>query len=728
MAAEAETLYSHACSRVHDKDYPHIMAALSPDERHEIVARYIDRAKVNWAHLCIAQLMREGYVDRVLTTNFDPLVIRAAALLGPLPAVYDLASSRFDAERIQSPALVHLHGQRSGFVMLQTSDQVRRHARIVRPVIREAGTTRPWVVIGYSGISDPVFDSLLSLSEFLSSLYWVLHGRQEPAADVKKRLLGSRDHAFWVGGFDADSFFVSLLRELGCFPPEFIGRPFTYLLDLIGTLAPYTPPDEAVPDFISGTRSVIGRAIDAFERGAEADDNRRAQDLLFAGRFDDLDRFAESRSAPSESVEESRAWGNILAGDTMVREALKGTGLRSESAFELAGTLYAKAVALRPRFYQAYYGWANALASQAEGRSGATGDGLFRKACTKYRRALSLEPTNTAILDAWGAALATQAGKKTGGQASRLLTQACTKYGQAAAKKPDDYSAFYNWGAALVGKAQLRRGAASDELFTQAYSKYERALTIKPNDYGTLHNWGWALAMQAVARSGADADDLFAQACAKYELALVAKPDALHTLGSWGLALATQAGQQASPATADRLFAEAYSKFERALALKQDDYRILQALAATLSEQAESLLRRDGGPSTQSRSMAASLFAQANTKYRQAARLQPNNPQPFVLWGTNFVRRAKFETRGRKERSLKLAREKFLMAERVPSGRGSAAYDLACLSALEGRIGECKQWLTEAKRHGRLPNPRRLKEDPDLELVRRESWFGEFLG
>jgi hypothetical protein len=87
------------------------MAALSPDERHEIIARYVDCAKVNWAHICIAQLVKEGYVDRILTTNFDPLVIRAAALLGPLPAVYDLASSRFDAERIHSPALVYLHGQ-----------------------------------------------------------------------------------------------------------------------------------------------------------------------------------------------------------------------------------------------------------------------------------------------------------------------------------------------------------------------------------------------------------------------------------------------------------------------------------------------------------------------------------------------------------------------------------------------------------------------------------------
>jgi tetratricopeptide (TPR) repeat protein len=727
MATEAETLYSRACSRVQDKDYPHIMAALSPDERHEIVARYVDSAKVNWAHLCIAQLVGEGYVDRILTTNFDPLVIRAAALLGPLPAVYDLASSRIDAERIQSPALVYLHGQRSGFVTLHTSDQLRRHAQNVRPVINEAGTTRPWIVIGYSGTNDGVFDGLLGLRGFHSSLYWVLHDREEPSAQVKTRLLGTRDYAFWVGGFDADSFFVSLLRELECFPPQFIGRPFTYLLDLIQTLAPYAPLGQTAPDFTAGTRDVIGQAVEAFEFGREADDNRAAQDLLFAGKLDDLNRFAQSRRVPSENVKETQAWGYVLAGDAVVKETLKGPGQRYNGASELAGEMYAKAVALRPDFYQAYYNWANALASLADSRSGAAADGLFRKAYAKYRRALSLEPTNTAILDAWGAALARQAKKKTGSQASRLFTQACAKYEQAAVKKPDDHGAFYNWGAALLGKAQLKSGAASDGLFKLACAKYERALAIKPSDYRTLHNWGWALDMRASAKSGEEADALFEQACAKYAMALAAKPDAVHTLCSWGLALASQARRQPDPSVTDEMFAEAYAKYEQALALKPDDYESLQALAATLSEQAMSLMRRSGGLDPQTRTMAASLFAQANAKNRQAARIQPDNPHLFAIWGVSLMDRAQVESRGRRERLLRLAQEKFLMAERMPSGEGSASYHLACLSALQGRPAECRQRLDEAKRRGRLPSLRHLREDPELELVRDESWFAEFL-
>lgn len=55
------------------------MNELALSERRDLIARYVDTAKINWAHICIAQLMKYGYVDRVLTTNFDSLIVRACA-------------------------------------------------------------------------------------------------------------------------------------------------------------------------------------------------------------------------------------------------------------------------------------------------------------------------------------------------------------------------------------------------------------------------------------------------------------------------------------------------------------------------------------------------------------------------------------------------------------------------------------------------------------------------
>lgn len=86
--------YTRAFKRARTKTYAHCMAELSLGERRDLIADYVDKAKVNWAHIAIAQLMKAGYVDRVLTTNFDLLFVRACALLGQFPAVYDFAASQ----------------------------------------------------------------------------------------------------------------------------------------------------------------------------------------------------------------------------------------------------------------------------------------------------------------------------------------------------------------------------------------------------------------------------------------------------------------------------------------------------------------------------------------------------------------------------------------------------------------------------------------------------------
>ena len=62
--------------------------------RRRLIEEKVDDARINWAHIAIAQLMKAGYVDRVLTTNFDPLIVRACALVGKSPVVYDFAVSQ----------------------------------------------------------------------------------------------------------------------------------------------------------------------------------------------------------------------------------------------------------------------------------------------------------------------------------------------------------------------------------------------------------------------------------------------------------------------------------------------------------------------------------------------------------------------------------------------------------------------------------------------------------
>jgi NAD-dependent SIR2 family protein deacetylase len=150
-----------AYDRAEKKTYPHCMYQLPSGIRRDLIARFVDQAKINWAHLAIAQLIKADYIDRVLTPNFDPLVMRACALAGEFPAVYDFAASQmFKAAYIPDKAIFHLHGQRSGFRLLHTEEEVNALSTALAPVFEDAGKGRMWLVVGYSGDNDPVFEHL----------------------------------------------------------------------------------------------------------------------------------------------------------------------------------------------------------------------------------------------------------------------------------------------------------------------------------------------------------------------------------------------------------------------------------------------------------------------------------------------------------------------------------------------------------------------------------------
>lgn len=77
-----EEAYPSAYKRAKLKTYPHCMAELTPAERHNLITEAVASSKVNWAHIAISQLIKIERITRVLTTNFDPLVMRACALVG----------------------------------------------------------------------------------------------------------------------------------------------------------------------------------------------------------------------------------------------------------------------------------------------------------------------------------------------------------------------------------------------------------------------------------------------------------------------------------------------------------------------------------------------------------------------------------------------------------------------------------------------------------------------
>jgi len=450
------------CKRLQSSEYAEHMGALADGERHDLIAPYIDRARINWAHMAIAQLMKHQFVSRILTTNFDPLIIQACAIAGVFPAVYDLASSRiFKPEQVRDPSVFYLHGQRLGFVMLNTKEQVRSHFDTLRPVFDRAGEGRVWIVAGYSGTNDPVFDHLAEVASFGHNLYWVGYGDDDPAPHVAN-LISPERCAYFVRGYDADRFFVELARALDCFPPEIVSKPFSHLSGFLELLMPFPPMPGSEEDLKEAARLRIQKAIDTFETGAAAASDEKELrpesldlwSLTLAGKYDEVVQAYEQLRDPPDEARNAAAWAHVERGNALL---------------------------------------SSARAAVVDPTQRIEPDRLFEQASAEYRAALQVKPDIDAALNNWGNALSERARTKTGEEADGLWREACERYAGAVRIKPDEYDAFYNWGIALAAWARTRSGEEADGLWREACERCAEAVRINPDKFEALNNWAFAL-------------------------------------------------------------------------------------------------------------------------------------------------------------------------------------------------------------------------------------------
>jgi tetratricopeptide (TPR) repeat protein len=521
--------HPRAYDRAATKTYPACMAELSPSERHALIAEQVDAALINWAHIGIALLMQHGYVDRILTTNFDPLIIRACALIGEFPAVYDFAASQeFKPDYVPDKAVFYLHGQRTGFRLMNTADEVEALSRSLAPVFEDAGRGRAWVVVGYSGDNDPVFEQLARVQRFDHQLFWVGYRDGEPSEHVRKRLLVSGKYAFFVSGHTADSFFVQLTQQLGIFPPAFVARPFTHLDEQLQRLAPYTPPGgtggmdalDLAKEWISGAQRVYEQPRD----GGDDHDERDAVpgqivQSFMEGDYDHvIDLAAQELGLLPEEARDAVAWAYVSSAIQLADPA-QGGSVEDATLFETVRARFATALLWKPEFPEVWYNWGVALSSRAKVTCGADAEVLLQEAEEKFAKAL--------------------------------------------AEKPDDHEALYSWGAALADRAKLTSGVHAEALLREAEEKYTRALTVKPGDPISLYNWGSALSSRAKLTSGTDAERLLREAEEKYAQAVAAKPDFREALNNWGSVLSARA-KLTSGTAAEVLLREAEEKYAQA--------------------------------------------------------------------------------------------------------------------------------------------------------------------
>jgi tetratricopeptide (TPR) repeat protein len=434
------------------------MGLLEPAERTRIIKECItpaidpatNRTRVNWAHLLLATMVDAGYVKRILTTNFDPLIVDALAMTGQPVQTFDLTSSNQYITGVLEPgSVIYLHGQAWGLLLTNTSDEtevVRRHLPVV---LQEALADTMLIVVGYSGACDPVFEELSSrVSVFTRRMYWVHYGKGQPEDDVLKMLGEYQREAYLVPGLDADAFMRALVLEgLKVELPPLVRDPLASAHVSLQRIMPFPVRENEPPiDWVEAAKNTVAEAQQYLQKGKEGRPSAEPSgygslsiEIAMAGATENLERLNELRPIVTSSGDENLARS---LGDAFLSVA---SALAKRSEWVEAATLLSQIKDMRftkPEWFHAFQ--RIVLSDQAKTKEGAEADRLFAQACEKYQRAVEVKPDFLEGLYNWGVALYDQATTKEGAKADRLFVQACEKYQRALEVKPDKHEALYN--------------------------------------------------------------------------------------------------------------------------------------------------------------------------------------------------------------------------------------------------------------------------------------------
>ncbi|MDP3064882.1 MAG: tetratricopeptide repeat protein [Chloroflexota bacterium] len=187
-------------------EYSNLFEAYAPTERQRVahIHELMAKGKPSFGYFCLSQLLSQGYIDTVITTNFDDLVYEACALwTGVRPRVYAYGASsgpvRHEAGR---PSIIKLHGDFLYSSLKNTDAEVDHPDPNMRATIQRLQDEYEIIVVGYGG-NDASVMSLLGATPHDAGLYWCIHKDAKPKERLRE-LMG-RPSCFEVRteGFDS---------------------------------------------------------------------------------------------------------------------------------------------------------------------------------------------------------------------------------------------------------------------------------------------------------------------------------------------------------------------------------------------------------------------------------------------------------------------------------------------------------------------------------------------
>ncbi|MGN7411613.1 SIR2 family protein, partial [Paenibacillus sp. SAF-068] len=515
------------------RTYANLMNCLAPHERNELLKGYIEKAKINVTHIYLAQLLKEGYLDYILTVNFDNLMLRALSMFNMFPSTYDMAILKdLTTTTFKEKSVVYLHGQSHGLWLLNTPEEMGKVKTTIPRIFDSIKNQRPWVFIGYSG-EDPIFEHIKKLGRFDNGLYWVTYIDEDPKPEVEKFISDPHTNGFLIKGYDSDSFMLKLNNELGLAQPRIVDKPFTALAEMLQGIVDIDDKEhfQGVKERLEIAKRQVSKAIKQYEDEdaivetnlKEIEIDNLKKELINLNITKDYDFEKISRIEEKIKETEDNTLYNLLSGIysnwgiTLKRMAQSQEGEEADALYQQAFEKYGKAIEIKPDMHEAYNNWGIALGDLAERKEGEEADGLYQQAFEKYQKSVEIKPDKDEAYNNWGSDLGDLAERKEGEEADGLYQQAFEKYQKAVEIKPDKDKAYQNWGSDLGNLAGRKEGEEADALYQQAFEKYQKAVEIKPDKHDAYHNWGIDLGNLAGRKEGEEADALYQQAFEKYQ-------------------------------------------------------------------------------------------------------------------------------------------------------------------------------------------------------------------
>jgi tetratricopeptide (TPR) repeat protein len=122
---------------------------------------------------------------------------------------------------------------------------------------------------------------------------------------------------------------------------------------------------------------------------------------------------------------------------------------------------------------------------------------------------------------------------------------------------------------------------------------------------------------------------------------------------------------------------------------------------------------------------AVKLYQNAINKFSFCLLLNPDYLGAAINGGVAYMDLARLKAVDAQDELYELAKTHFEQANAIHAG--SASYNLACIHGLRNESDACLHALENSKNRGSLPDAEDIINDPDMDTVKNQPWFIEFM-